>query len=171
MPDIEELIGRRGFRDTRDRVYTGHLPEEYGGQNRAILAGELQQAGLNGLDSNDFDTVPAPGGKHYRERALAQWSRFDVVTNVADDKNLGFMAHSAVIDNMTNQWAYLKSARDYLPPNTIGKIIHFPMGTQKHEIVWEAPPGLAQVGPTANCILVITYFEKEFAPSAGSKFQ
>ena len=165
---IEDLIGRRGFRDARDSVYTGHTQE---GQDRAVLAGELQQAGLQGLDSNDFDTVPSPGGKHYRERPLVNWQRFDVTIALNADAMLGFMAHSAIIDNTTSQWAYVKSARDYIPPSTFGKVIHFPMGTQKHEIIWESPPGIPQAGNNLGSLLSITYLEKELAPSPGSFFR
>ncbi len=158
---IEDDIATKQFRVPNDSA------QQYSRHNRSTLAGDEMQAHLNGLNANDFDRVPGPDGLHIRARALAQFSRYDLRIGVRTDDALSFMAHSATIDNYTTEFLYIPSARDYIPPGCVGRIIHFPHGTQKHEVIWEAPPGLAQPAAGNGTAAFITYFEKELAPGAG----
>lgn len=47
------------------------------------------------------------------------------------ERDLGFVAHALLVDNITSQWVFCDSVRRYFPPYTVGWVVPIPSGAQK----------------------------------------
>jgi hypothetical protein len=88
---------------------------------------------------------------------------------------LGFPARSVMCDNLTPQWVYLRNARRYVAPYTLGVIFPILDAAEIASCRFEVPPGTtaAFVQPAANVgsRVLLQYTENELSPSSGTLLQ
>jgi hypothetical protein len=82
---------------------------------------------------------------------------------------LGFPAHSVIVDNLTNQWLLFTSARRWVAPYTYGAIISFMQSTQVAAYICAPPPGgFTEPVPVAGELVQMTWLAAFNAPSSGN---
>lgn len=59
------------------------------------------------------------------------------------DENIGFPAHSILVDNTTSQWVLVEPGQRAIPPYTVGWCLPAPVGSQVARVRLLTPPGLA----------------------------
>src|ERR1700722_20266154 len=93
------------------------------------------------------------------------------VVNVTEGQplnaSLGFVANSVTINNITQSWAYVSAAQQFIPPYQYGVVLNLP-GTDTGDIVWQTPTSLP-VGPLGSPLgtLTATYTTATLTPSNG----
>src|ERR1700722_9098871 len=91
------------------------------------------------------------------------------VVNVTEGQplnaSLGFVANSVTINNITQSWAYVSAAQQFIPPYQYGVVLNLP-GTDTGDIVWQTPTSLP-VGPVGSGTLTATYTTATLTPSNG----
>lgn len=104
-----------------------------------------------------------------REFEARGYEAFFTVGNVGlPSHQLNFIAKSVQIDNYSNQWQFLPSARRWIPPATIGWILILVPGVLVAQIVI-APPGGHAAGAigAATDPVVSVWHETYVPPMAG----
>jgi hypothetical protein len=117
-----------------------------------------------------FDEVE-PGSRRLarlREFEIGQVELQEFPGGTDIERQIGFPAMSAFIDNPTAQFLFIHSARRYVPPYTLGVIVAFPYGIQKLRIVWQAPPGITQPAAVAGQIATALLMEVIRSPATGA---
>lgn len=79
---------------------------------------------------------------------------------------LGFMAHSVVVDNPTSAWVFLPEAQQYVPPFTMGQIIAYRSAAQTPTVAFQTPPGIIAVIPSG--IVVFNFTDMDYSPGSGT---
>lgn len=96
-----------------------------------------------------------------------QVETIDMKNAVDLDQELGFMAHSIVVDNPTKQWVFISAAQRWVPPGVLGYVMQIPKAASKAQARWRAPDGLAQPAIGTAVTVTITFCEAWLMPSPG----
>jgi hypothetical protein len=80
--------------------------------------------------------------------------------------NLGFVAHSVIIDNRTSSYLYIPPANRWVDPG-LGAAFAFPGVAGGLLIDWTAPPGKTQVAAIPTEQAQVTYFSDPVPPGFG----
>lgn len=84
------------------------------------------------------------------------------------EKDLGFMCHSVLFDNWTNQWLYDENLRREIPPYSGGWVLMAPKGYQKARITLKTPSAAyAPAAALAGEYAWIGWHEAVLPPSVG----
>jgi hypothetical protein len=96
-----------------------------------------------------------------------QAETIDILASTRLDQQLGFPAHSVMIDNPTTQWFFLQSAQRFVAPGLMNAVWQIPKASTQAQGQWRAPSPVAQAGlGTANQI-TLTFCEAYLMPSPG----
>ncbi len=140
--------------------------------------GDAAQTGVVPLASaaimNDIRNVSGRTQAHsqhetYRGSGFVpgQAETIDINASLRLDQQLGFPAHSVIIDNPTTQWFFLQSAQRYVAPGLMGAVWQIPKASTQAQGQWRAPtPIVQQALGTANQI-TITFCEAFLMPTPG----
>lgn len=91
----------------------------------------------------------------------------DLVPYTEYRKNIGFQAHTVVIDNYTPVWIYVPDANQYVPPYTAGFQVPLFHTTDYGYVTWVAPPGVPNPTPVGDTKAHITWVAVNLGYSAG----
>jgi hypothetical protein len=80
--------------------------------------------------------------------------------------NLGFVAHSVIIDNRTSSYLYIPPANRWVDPG-LGAAFAFPGVAGGLLIDWTAPPGKTQIAAIPTEQAQVTYFSDPVPPGFG----
>lgn len=80
------------------------------------------------------------------------------------EKQLGFMARGVVVDNLTNQWIFIREAFVWVPPYVTGRSTPI-TGAQKVTVLFQTPVGFTQPTTIAGQSAYIRFTENS-QPSA-----
>lgn len=95
-----------------------------------------------------------------------QVTEFDVTEQVRLNRQLGFIAHSVTVDNLSASWLRVQGCGRFVPPFTYGFAGSLIGGTQQANVTWETPIGI--LPPTAGAGQAqIIYTAGDLAPSNG----
>jgi hypothetical protein len=83
------------------------------------------------------------------------------------DQQLGFPAHSVIIDNPTKLWIWIQSAQRFACPGLMGAVWQIPKAAEKAEAAVRAPQGVVQPGIGTATQVTITFCEAFLMPSPG----
>lgn len=93
---------------------------------------------------------------------------FDTPAAERFSAQLGFEAHAVIVDNYSNQWIWLPSARRFVPPCMWGVILPLWPAVQVAEWHVQTPAGHAQGAlGTVNSLVVSIWYAMEMAPNMG----
>lgn len=81
---------------------------------------------------------------------------------------IGFLAKSVVITNLTGGWWYCSTLDFHIPPLCWGIVRNLPHGAQQFTLVPESPGGAAGNGGSAGQTLTLIFFAVAQPPVAGS---
>lgn len=97
-----------------------------------------------------------PQRKDYPPRGIKAF--FDT-TGDRPGSSLGFVAHSVQLDNFTNLWLWLPSARRFVPPCMFSVVLQIIDGTSVAEWHVQIPPGHAAgaLGTAASGVVTVWY--------------
>jgi hypothetical protein len=83
------------------------------------------------------------------------------------DQQLGFPAHSVIVDNPTTQWLFVQSAQRYAAPGLMGAVWQIPKAAAKAEAQWRAPMPMVQPAIGITTQATITFCEAWLMPVEG----
>jgi hypothetical protein len=83
------------------------------------------------------------------------------------DQQLGFPAHSVIIDNPTKLWIWIQSAQRFACPGLMGAVWQIPKSAEKAEAAVRAPQGVVQPGIGTATQVTLTFCEAFLMPSPG----
>ncbi len=83
------------------------------------------------------------------------------------DQQLGFPAHSVIIDNPTTQWFFLQSAQRFVPPGLQNAVWQIPKASTQAQGQWRAPVGVTQIALGSATQITLTFCEAFLMPSPG----
>lgn len=90
-----------------------------------------------------------------------------VPSGIAVSKNIGFQAHSVIIDNFTTYWLYLKDADVYVPPYWIGVIRNLLHATDYAIAEWKSPFTTTQTPAGIESFFAHFVWVSDVLPPAG----
>jgi hypothetical protein len=115
--------------------------------------------------------LPVPESHPQRQQFPARALKAFFDTGAADRQpsQLGFVAHSIQVDNLSNQWLWFPSARRFVPPSMFSVVLQVVDGCSSAEWHVQIPTGHAAgtVG-TASGPVISVWFEDYFPASSGS---
>lgn len=80
---------------------------------------------------------------------------------------LGFSAHSVLVDNLSSKWIYFPSAQRYVPPSTVGAMLLFQIGTQIAQFTQITPTGHGDGAVGVGGPITTVWYEQYQPTSAG----
>ncbi len=83
------------------------------------------------------------------------------------DQELGFPAHSVIVDNPTKFWFFIQSAQRFACPGLMGAVWQIPKAATKAECQVRAPQGVVQPGIGTATAITLTFCEAFLMPSPG----
>ncbi|HEV3129604.1 MAG TPA: hypothetical protein VGY32_11510 [Solirubrobacteraceae bacterium] len=83
---------------------------------------------------------------------------------------LGFTAHTVVIDNITNAWATVPATGRQIAPWQHSVVVAIP-GTQRADVRWQTPPGILKAAYDTTQQLIATYSSDQLPSSLGQPTQ
>lgn len=84
------------------------------------------------------------------------------------DKDLGFMAHTVLVDNWTNQWLKIDGIRRSVPPYTGGWVFNSVQGVQQGRVALAVPSTqMTSAGVLAGEYVWVAFAEAVLPPSNG----
>lgn len=87
-------------------------------------------------------------------------------TDLSGGAQLGFYAKSVWVSNPTAAWYFLPDQQITIPPGQIGAVYSLG-GTERANIVFQAPLGVSQPTTSFEGQVIFNYSEEQLAPSAG----
>lgn len=95
-----------------------------------------------------------------------RYSSFTVAEGMPLSSDLGFLANTVIVDNVTASWLFMPNAGRYVPPFTYGATFPLGAGVQVAQAAWRTPPGVT--APTAGSGQAqLTFTDAVLAPSNG----
>lgn len=82
-------------------------------------------------------------------------------------RQLGFTAHTVLVDNLSSKWVYLPSARRWAPPNTVGIVMTLMSGTQVAQFTQTTPAGHVDGTNGASGPITTVWYEDYFPSAPG----
>lgn len=110
---------------------------------------------------------PQPGKMGQNQRIAHIFNSGGPILSLEEE--LGFIAHSIIIDNPTPQWLFLPNVWRFVGPNGLGIVMNIPSGSQKAHVLFQSPPGIAQPGGQAGAAATVQWVEAIMFPSPGYK--
>lgn len=90
-----------------------------------------------------------------------------ITATTRDDRELGFPAHSVIIDNPTKLWIYVPAAQRFACPGLTGAVWQIPKAATKAEIITRAPQGVVQAAVGTATQATLTFCEAWLMPTPG----
>ena len=98
----------------------------------------------------------------------SRYSPFSVLEGKALSTELGYLAQTVVVDNLTASWIFIQQAGRYVPPFTYGATFGLGAGVQVAQATWQTPPGI--VAPTVGAGQAqLTFTSEALPPSNGQQ--
>lgn len=82
----------------------------------------------------------------------------------------GFPVRSIYVDNYAPQWLWHQASLCFIPPFTLGKIIHAPSASESLTLRWMAPPAISQPASDGLSYAVAWFTEDDWSPSPGASY-
>lgn len=78
-----------------------------------------------------------------KQQAQVDYVILPVTQTIPQEKQLAFLGRGIIIDNLTNQWIFIREAFAFCPPYVSGRSIPI-SGSQKITILFQTPTGFSQ---------------------------
>jgi hypothetical protein len=112
-------------------------PEGLDADGKGIKPSDLKPGG-NARMYAEIQATPGRFDELWASPALPQLALAGGVVILAE-KDLGFMAHTVLVDNWTNQWLYDENLRRQIPPYSGGWVLTAYKGYQKCRVTLKTP--------------------------------
>lgn len=149
-------------------------PDELEGIERASAAPGVVQLPSQAIMENVRD-VAGRTSAHTEHSSYRQSSGFvpgEVETidmnNPTDlDQQLGFPAHSVIVDNPTKRWIFVHAAQRFACPGLTNAVWQIPKAATKAQAAWRAPFGVVQPAIATATQATLTFCEAWLMPTPG----
>lgn len=95
-----------------------------------------------------------------------RYSAFTAAEGTTLSSDLGFLANTVVVDNLTASWLFMPNVGRFVPPFTYGATFPLGAGVQVAQALWRTPPGVT--APTAGTGQAqLTFTSAALPPSNG----
>jgi hypothetical protein len=83
------------------------------------------------------------------------------------DQQLGFPAHSVIVDNPTKRWIFVHAAQRFACPGLTNAVWQIPKAATKAQAAWRAPFGAVQPAIGTATQATLTFCEAWLMPTPG----